>query len=125
MQGQATPVGLAGHAVGRQMGQCLRDLGQRHSHALGHLDHGHPPQHRSCIAALIACGARTLDQALLLIEMQGRYRHPAAAGDLSHTEIRHSLSLGHQAAAASIHIASLFTLHSHLPLLPVVPAWPP
>ena len=44
--------------LGRWRSACAISA-KGNSHALGHLDHGHPPQHRSCIVARLPCGALT------------------------------------------------------------------
>ena len=55
--------------------------------ALRHPDEGHPAQHVAVVAPLAAVGAGGGDQALGLVEAQGRMGQPGAGGRLADAQV--------------------------------------
>src|SRR5690606_36012904 len=77
------PVALGG---GAPLGQAIEfglDLAQRDAHSLRDADEGDPAQHVARVAPLVSAGATTGDQALALVEVQGRHRDAAALRQLT------------------------------------------
>src|SRR6266581_7956709 len=68
------------------------DLGEGESSGAAGLDERDPPEHGSVVAALVAVGARGLDQALALVEPQSRRRDSAARRDLADRELTSHLT---------------------------------
>jgi len=84
--GQFGPVLTGRDAVVGQCGEGLADACQWDAQALRHPDERDAPQRLAGVAALIAAGAAGMNEALALIEVQGRNGHSAAVRHLARRE---------------------------------------
>src|SRR3954451_9859601 len=85
---EPVPVAPRGRAVGRQLGELVRDLIERQADLLGEDDERDAAEHRARVAAVAGSGALRGDEPALLVEAQRRRRHAAA---LRHLADRHEL----------------------------------